>query len=55
MQTANNAKFLRFWWEVSAQSTTVTPAREAAVEADSMVPVLQGRRFRRWYGNVDPS
>lgn len=48
MQTSNNAKYLRYWWEVSHS--------ELAIEA-SMPPkwlfYLKGGAFRRWWGNLD--
>lgn len=46
MQTANNDKFLRIWWEVSHQSTTFYNEKSGY-----WVPYSKGGEFRRWWGN----
>ena len=48
MQTSNNAKYLRSWWEVSA-SEVLTPLTGAS----KWINYLKGGPFRRWYGNVE--
>lgn len=53
LQTSDNGRFLRFWWEVSADRTAL-PAREAhpsGSAATRWFPYNKGGEFRRWYGN----
>jgi len=45
MDTGNNARFLRAWWEVSHKSTSLTEFR-----AGAWVPYNKGGGFRKWYG-----
>lgn len=39
--TANNEKYLRYWWEVPG------------IDSSTWIPYSKGGRFRRWYGNND--
>lgn len=48
MQTSNNTKYLRSWWEVSA-----TEASAPLSLSSKWVTYLKGGAFRRWYGNVE--
>ncbi|MCH1882877.1 BREX-1 system adenine-specific DNA-methyltransferase PglX [Agrococcus sp. ARC_14] len=48
MQTSNNGKFLRSWWEVSA-----TEATAPLSGSSKWITYLKGGAFRRWYGNVE--
>ncbi|WP_354586743.1 BREX-1 system adenine-specific DNA-methyltransferase PglX [Janibacter sp. UYMM211] len=48
MQTSNNAKFLRSWWEVSA-SEALAPLAAGS----KWITYIKGGPFRRWYGNVE--
>ena len=48
MQTSNNTKYLRSWWEVSA-SEAAAPLSSAS----KWITYLKGGSFRRWYGNVE--
>ncbi|KYH45390.1 restriction endonuclease [Branchiibius sp. NY16-3462-2] len=48
MQTSNNAKYLRSWWEVSAAE-----ASEPLSGTSKWISYLKGGPFRRWYGNVE--
>ncbi len=48
MQTSNNGKYLRSWWEVSA-SEALAPISHLP----KWVTYLKGGPFRRWYGNVE--
>lgn len=55
LQTADNARFLRLWFEVS-QSRTGFGYENAASAARSQkkwFPCNKGGSFRRWYGNQD--
>lgn len=45
MDTGDNARFLRGWWEVSRSKTSLTEFRSGY-----WVPYNKGGGFRRWYG-----
>jgi hypothetical protein len=55
IQTSDNPRFLRYWWEVGIERI----ARFCASSADAnqkglnWVPHMKGGAFRRWYGNQD--
>lgn len=53
--TADNASFVREWWEVSSARITFGAAdRAAAVGAGSRwFPYAKGGEFRRWAGNLE--
>nr|WP_149085484.1 hypothetical protein [Microbacterium sp. 1S1] len=53
MATADNARFVRQWWEVSRKRTAYEcGAREDAVASGARwFPYTDGGEFRRWYGN----
>lgn len=46
MQTANNERFLRFWWEVSWHSTSMCDPKH-----NRWVAYSKGGDFRKWWGN----
>ncbi|MBK7751616.1 MAG: hypothetical protein IPI41_03110 [Flavobacteriales bacterium] len=48
MQTANNAKFLRYWHEIDFNFSDPTNETRA-----HWVKYIKGGEFRRWYGNLD--
>lgn len=55
LSTANNTKFLRFWWEI-ANSNFCMHALNAAEAMNSgrrWVPHNKGGEYRKWYGNND--
>jgi len=45
MDTGDNARFLRAWWEVSCRRASLTE-----FQAGKWVPYNKGGGFRRWYG-----
>ena len=45
MQTSNNDKFLRLWFEISAQ--------EFFSNDKKWIKYIKGGTFRKWYGNLD--
>lgn len=45
MTTADNNKFIRFWWEVTFQSTNISSA------SYTWARTHKGGPFRKWYGN----
>jgi hypothetical protein len=53
LQTSDNGRFLRFWWEVSADravlGTPVADSNESRVSR--WFPYNKGGEYRRWYGN----
>lgn len=55
LATADNARFLRLWFEVSRSRTCFDAnSREAAaVSGAKWFPHLKGGEFRKWWGNQD--
>ena len=55
LATADNARFLRLWFEVSRSRTCFdADSREAAkVSGATWFPHLKGGEFRKWWGNQD--
>jgi len=55
LQTGDNNRFLRQWWEVSAMQTafSCTSREEAAASGARWFPYNKGGEFRKWYGNQE--
>jgi len=55
MATGDNARFLRYWWEVSVGKIGfgLASADESIRSGATWVPYNKGGRARRWYGNTD--
>ncbi len=56
LATANDARFLRYWYEVASSNRGVglPPSRaEAASSGCTWFPFNKGGAFRRWYGNIE--
>lgn len=53
LQTGDNARFVREWWEVSTKSSDYScpSANKAAVSGLKWFPYNKGGDFRKWYGN----
>ncbi|MDG3012429.1 hypothetical protein G4X40_20010 [Rhodococcus sp. D2-41] len=53
LQTGDNNRFLRLWWEVSGTRTafSCTSREEAAASGARWFPYNKGGEFRKWYGN----
>lgn len=51
IQTGDNARFIRSWWEVS-RSVTNCSTRDEAISM-KWFPVWKGGAFRKWYGNLE--
>jgi hypothetical protein len=53
--TSDNARFLRFWWEVSTDNLCLrSPSSEdAAASGKRWFPHNKGGSYRKWYGNQD--
>ena len=55
MQTGNNDRFLRLWWEVSMIKMATACANQDDFNSSHArwVPYNKGGHFRKWYGNLD--
>ncbi len=55
LATADNFRFLRYWWEVGAARTArgCESTWEARMTGQSWFPYMKGGEFRRWYGNQE--
>ena len=51
IQTGDNARFIRSWWEVSRSETNCSTRDEAI--SMKWFPVWKGGAFRKWYGNLE--
>ena len=53
LQTSNNARFLRYWFECEIQSTRFDcgSAEESLLSSAKWYPHNKGGSYRRWYGN----
>ena len=54
LQTADNARFLRYWHEVNLEKIGfgMGSAEEAKESGKKWFPTTKGGAFRRWYGNM---
>ena len=55
MRTGDNARFLRFWFEVgfAAVGIGIESGEEQIVSHSKWIPYNKGGEFRKWYGNND--
>lgn len=55
LATADNLRFLRFWWEVGKPSIAFgcSSAEECTRRKEVWYPYMKGGSFRRWYGNQE--
>ena len=55
IQTGNNARFLRKWYEVKYDHIFfhAKTAEEFDVHGKKWAPVVKGGNYRKWYGNTD--
>jgi len=55
LQTSDNPRFLRFWWEVGTDRIgRDLPGEEAALSSGKRwFPHMKGGQFQRWYGNQE--
>jgi hypothetical protein len=52
LATADNNRFLRFWFEIAITKTGFSMDRESAIKTDKKwVPYNKGGGYRKWYGN----
>ena len=50
IQTSNNNRFLRFWWEVNAKD--ILTEEESDDHAKKWVKYSKGGPYQKWYGNI---
>ncbi|MDX2242102.1 MAG: hypothetical protein NW224_15560 [Leptolyngbyaceae cyanobacterium bins.302] len=55
LATADNFRFLRFWWEVGRTHVgfNCRSQEECAERQEKWYPYMKGGAFRRWYGNQE--
>jgi len=55
LQTSDNFRFLRYWWEVGASliSFGCADAQQALTTGKRWFPHMKGGSFRRWWGNQE--
>ncbi len=55
LQTSDNARFIRFWYEVDAARTNLSAeSSQAASESGARwFPLVKGGDFRKWFGNLE--
>ena len=55
VQTSDNFRFLRFWWEVGDERTSrgFSSAWTAQKSGSRWFPIMKGGSFKRWYGNQE--
>lgn len=55
LQTGDNARFLRYWWEVSSAGIGFRCRSRAEAEATGKrwFPYMKGGEYRKWYGNQE--
>ncbi|MCG9000250.1 BREX-1 system adenine-specific DNA-methyltransferase PglX [Laribacter hongkongensis] len=55
MSTSDNARFLRYWYEVSTNNfeKNCASAEDAMSSGKKWFPFCKGGSYRRWYGNFD--
>jgi hypothetical protein len=53
LATADNFRFLRYWWEIGTRRVAFgcADAREAQASGKRWFPYMKGGEFRRWWGN----
>ena len=55
IQTSDNKRFLRLWFEVSIQNSLINKTTKLTTNLDSFkwIPYNNGGFFRKWYGNQE--
>lgn len=55
LATADNNRFLRYWWEVNYEKIgfRMRDAEEAKASKKKWFPFNKGGEFRKWYGNLE--
>ena len=50
MSTGDNARFIRYWYEVGENVAIAISAEEAASSSKKWFPINSGGEYRKWYG-----
>ncbi|HXH11049.1 MAG TPA: BREX-1 system adenine-specific DNA-methyltransferase PglX, partial [Alphaproteobacteria bacterium] len=55
LATADNRRFLRYWWEVGTQRIAFRcqSREESDLRREKWYPYMKGGSFKRWYGNQE--
>ncbi len=55
MGTRNNFRFIRYWWEIGAQSVEFScqSVEQSIAKQKRWFPYMKGGAFKRWYGNQE--
>jgi hypothetical protein len=55
LATADNLRFLRYWWEVGTRAVAREAANAIAAQSTGCAwfPYMKGGSFQRWYGNQE--
>lgn len=55
LATADNFRFLRYWWELGKQRTALhcQSREESEIRSEKWYPYMKGGSFKRWYGNQE--
>jgi len=55
LQTSDNGRFVRYWYEVGAARTNLSAETSAAAAASGgrWFPLVKGGDFRKWFGNLE--
>ena len=52
LQTADNARFLRYWTEVNVRKSSCFSNSLEDIYSKKWIPTTKGGTFRKWYGNM---
>ncbi len=55
LQTSDNFRFLRFWWESGAENIGFgcMSQEECEIRSEKWFPLMKGGPFKKWYGNQE--
>ncbi len=55
LQTGDNPRFVRYWWEVGIDNIAfgIKSTQEAEKSGKKWFPYMKGGSFKKWYGNQD--
>ena len=53
LATADNDRFLRFWWELNFNDINFTATQDNYKLYGNWFPYVKGGAFRKWYGNYE--
>lgn len=53
IQTGENSKFIREWWEVSCEKGSFSADNPQRLFSAKWFPIWKGGLYRKWYGNLE--